>query len=247
VERVEQMGGKIVTGISADRVAANTAGGVTVTSREQRMDFDCVVSTIPSGPFASVAPELNDDDRSRLQQVQYMGMVCTALVLRRKLTPYYCTNLTDDLPFTGIIEMTNLISLEETDGRHLVYLPKYTAPNDPLFGASDDEVWQTFRAGLQRVIPDLKDSDIERRFIFRERLCQPVRVLHYSALVPNMQTSVKNLFLANTTQIVNSTLNNNEMVKISRTAVDLVLRTCEPANDRPAQDVVPEIVQLGSA
>jgi len=246
VERVEQMGGKIMTGISADRVTANPAGGVTVTSRQQQMDFDCVVSTIPSGPFAHVAPELDSNYRARLQEVQYMGMVCTALVLRRKLTPYYCTNLTDDLPFTGIIEMTNLISLEETDGRHLVYLPKYTAPNDPLFGASDDEVWQTFRAGLQRVIPDLKDSDIERRFIFRERLVQPIPVINYSALVPNMQTSVKNLFLANTTQIVNSTLNNNEMVKISRTAVDLVLRTGEPVKDRPAQDAVAEIVPLAS-
>jgi protoporphyrinogen oxidase len=246
VERVEQMGGKIVTGMSADRVGANTAGGVTVTARQQRMDFDCVVSTIPSSPFARVAPELDDAYRSRLQEVQYMGMVCTALVLRRKLTPYYCTNLTDDLPFTGIIEMTNLISLDETQGRHLVYLPKYTAPNDPLFNSSDDQVWQTFRAGLQRVIPDLKESDIEQRFIFRERLVQPIPVMNYSALVPNMQTSVKNLFLANTTQIVNSTLNNNEMVKISRTAVDLVLKGCAPARDHAAQGSVAEIVQLAS-
>jgi protoporphyrinogen oxidase len=239
------MGGKILTGISADRIVANSAGGVTVTARQQRMDFDCVVSTIPSGPLARVAPELHDDYRSRLLEVQYMGMVCTALVLRRKLTPYYCTNLTDDLPFTGIIEMTNLISPEETQGRHLVYLPKYTAPNDPLFNAGDDQVWQTFRDGLQRVIPDLKENDIEQRFIFRERLVQPIPVMNYSALVPNMQTSVKNLFLANTTQIVNSTLNNNEMVKISRTAVDLVLRACATAHGRVAQDSAAEIVQLG--
>lgn len=245
VERVEQMGGKIVTGISADRVAANTAGGVTVTARQQEMDFDCVVSTIPSSPFARVAAELHDDYRSQLREIQYMGMVCAALVLRRKLTPYYCTNLTDDLPFTGIIEMTNLIAPEETQGRHLVYLPKYTAPNDPLFNASDDDVWETFRAGLQRVIPDLKESDIEQRFIFRERLVQPIPVMKYSALVPNMQTSVKNLFLANTTQIVNSTLNNNEMVKISRSAVDLVLRACAPEHSCAAQDSAAETLQLG--
>src|SRR5262249_9454379 len=125
-------------------------------------------------------------------------------------------------------------------------LPNYTAPNDPLFGASDDEVWQTFRAGLQRVIPDLKDSDIERRFIFRERLVQPLPVIHYSALVPNMQTSVKNLFLANTTQIVNSTVTKNQMVKITKAARDLVLRTAERVKERTAQDAVAEIVPLAS-
>jgi len=48
--------------------------------------------------------------------------------------------------------------------------------------------------------------------------------LNYSALVPAMQTSVPNLLLANTTQIVNSTLNNNEMVRIAGTAVDAVLK-----------------------
>jgi hypothetical protein len=42
-----------------------------------------------------------------------------------------------------------------------------------------------------------------------------------------MQTPVRNLLLANTTQIVNSTLNNNEMVKIARSAVDAVLNSAE--------------------
>jgi len=36
---------------------------------------------------------------------------------------------------------------------------------------------------------------------------------------------VPNVLLANTTQIVNSTLNNNEMVKIARSAVDAVLNS----------------------
>jgi protoporphyrinogen oxidase len=246
VERITEMGGKIVTGISADKVRSNLSGGVTVLANQQRMDFDCLISTIPSSAFARIAPDLDQDYRSKLDEVEYMGMVCAALVLRRKLTPYYCTNLTDDLPFTGIIEMTNLVSLEETAGRHLVYLPKYTTPGDPLFNATDDEVWQSFRPALQRVLPDLKDSDIEQRFIFRERLVQPIPVINYSALVPGMQTSVPGLYLANTTQIVNSTLNNNEMVKIARKVTELIEKASQPQNGRLRQDAVPEIAHLGS-
>jgi len=246
VERITEMGGKIVTGISADKVRSNLGGGVTVLANQQRMDFDCLISTIPSSAFARIAPDLDRDYRSKLDEVEYMGMVCAALVLRRKLTPYYCTNLTDDLPFTGIIEMTNLVSLEETAGRHLVYLPKYTTPGDPLFNATDDEVWQSFRPALQRVLPDLKDSDIEQRFIFRERLVQPIPVINYSALVPGMQTSVPGLYLANTTQIVNSTLNNNEMVKIARKVTELIEKASQPQTDRLRQDAVPEIAHLGS-
>jgi hypothetical protein len=114
-----------------------------------------------------------------------------------------------------------------------------------LFGASDEEVWQKYRAGLLRVIPELKDGEIEQRFIFRERLVQPIPVMNYSALVPDMRTNVEHLFLANTTQIVNSTLNNNEMVKIARKAADLAAQTWQSQNELLRQDTVAEIAHLG--
>jgi protoporphyrinogen oxidase len=154
--------------------------------------------------------------------VQYLGVICIALVLKRSLSPYYVTNLVDDVPFTGIIEMTNLISGEETGNTHLVYLPKYTAPGDPLFEASEEDIWPSFKRSLTRIFPDLKDDEIEHRYLFRERFVQPVPVLNYSSLVPQMSTPVPGLILANTTQIINSTLNNNEMVKIALQAVNMV-------------------------
>jgi protoporphyrinogen oxidase len=118
--------------------------------------------------------------------------------------------------------MTNLISLHETSGHHLVYLPKYTAPDDPLFQCSEEELWTRFHQALQRVVPDLTDGDIEARFLFRERFVQPLPVLHYPDLVPPMITNIPGVLLANTTHIVHSTLNNNAMVHIARRAVDLL-------------------------
>src|SRR6267143_166468 len=160
-------------------------------------------------------------------QKERMG--CVVLILRRKLTPYYVTNLTDnDVPFTGVIEMTNLISKEETAGRHLVYLPKYTAPGDPLFETSDDDVWSLFQKAFKRMFPDLVEDEIERRFVFREKLVQPLPVLRYSERVPSMRTNIPGIFLANTTQIINSTLNNNEMVKIARRIVEMLLSESGP-------------------
>jgi protoporphyrinogen oxidase len=222
-EQIEALGGKIVTGAQVQHVKALDSGRVRVTTGAGNLDFDSVVATMPSSAFRRVVPGLDAGYGAKLDKMQYMGMVCAVMLLKRKLTPYYCTNLTDDLPFTGIIEMTNLISLEETAGRHLVYLPKYTSPGDPLFEASEEQVWNLFYPSLKRVIPDLKDGDIEQRFVFRERLVQPIPVLNYSAMVPQMETSIENLLLANTTQIVNSTLNNNEMVRIAGEAVKLVL------------------------
>ena len=65
--------------------------------------------------------------------MEYLGVVCVLLVLSKKLSPYYVINLLDkDLPFTGIVEVTNVVDSTDFDGRHLVYLPKYFAPSDSI-------------------------------------------------------------------------------------------------------------------
>lgn len=244
VQQIQGMGGLIQTETPVDEIRSDGPGNLTVCSGRNRQHFDYVIGTTPSGAFARIAPQLDDAYRRKLQKTRYMGMVCVALVLRRKLTPYYCTNLIEDLPFTGIIEMTNLISLEETQGRHLVYLPKYTSPGDPLFQAGDAEVWDSFRGSLQQVIPDLKESDIEEKFIFREQFVQPIQEVGFADFIPETQTSVPNLLLANTSQIVNSTLNNNEMVRIARGAVDLILTQAQARIGGQALAEIHEIANI---
>lgn len=227
IREIERMGGNIQTGVSVQEIRSAPEGGLMVRSVDEVKQFDAVISTVPSKVLAKIAPELSQVYREKLEKVKYLGVVCLVLVLKRRLTPFYCTNLTDEsLPFTGLIEMTNLISQEETKGWHLFYVPKYTAPGDPLFEASDEEVWQLFASHLRKIFPDLQEQEIERRFVFRERLVQPVPVLHYSTIVPEMKTNVPGLLVANTTQIVNSTLNNNEMVKIANRAVQLLEGGC---------------------
>lgn len=236
ISEIEKMGGTIVTGDAIVQVTGSR-GTVEITTSNRSFLFENAISTVPSPVLAKIAPQLSREYKKKLLQVKYLGVVCVVLVLRRKLSPYYVTNLVDeDLPFTGIIEMTNLISGDETAGFHLVYLPKYTSPGDPLFEASDDEIWQTFWKSLQRVSPDVTESDIETRYMFRERFVQPLPVIDYSALVPQMRTTVHGLLVANTTQIINSTLNNNEMVKIAHRAVEALAENRTMAEPKTVAD-----------
>ena len=226
IEEIDNLGGEIVTDAPVSRMLAYSGetGGVEVTTPGRSFQFDQVIATIPSRPFAGIAPQLDPEYVQKLTQVKYLGVVCFVLVLKRQLSPYYVLNLTDeDLPFTGIVEMSKLVSRDETAGYHLVYVPKYTTPGDPLFDTPEPGLWQTFFTGLRRVFPDLQESDIERKYLFRERLVQPVPVLHYSDIVPEMRTNIDGVLLANTTQIINSNLNNNAMVKIAHRAVNLAL------------------------
>jgi protoporphyrinogen oxidase len=231
IDEIERMGGTIVTGAPVERLLSEDTGTVRAETGAGIFTFDQLITTIPSGRLVNIAPQLPSDYVTQLRAIKSLGIVCFAVLLKRPVTPYYIVNLTDeDLPFTGVIEMSNFVSRSETAGRHLLYLPKYTVPGDPLFTAPEADLWATFEGGLKRICPDIQDSDIEARYLFREPFVQPVPVLGYSDLVPQMQTPLPGLILANTTQIINSNLNNNAMVKIARRAVEQVFEGAHSSN-----------------
>src|SRR6185503_11609644 len=118
--------------------------------------FDGAIQTIPNKLVARVLTTADSAYKARLEQAMYLGMICTVLVLKRRLSQFYVTNVAEKIGFTGVIEMTNLIDRTvETNGRHLVYLRRYTSPDDPLFTSSDTAVWEHIWPDLKRMFPDL--------------------------------------------------------------------------------------------
>jgi len=220
---ISDLGGRFELGAKLDMIEP-TREGIGVSGHRAFREYDACLMTVPAPEILRLVPALPSDYARRLTVPQYLGVVCVALVLRHSLSPYYLTNVTQHTPFTGVVEMTNLIDPEiETKGATLVYLPKYTSPADPLFQSSDEQVWENFSAALWRMYPNLRASDIVSRFVFRQRFVQPVPTLHSMAKIPGVATGVPHLFVANTTQIVNDTLNNNAMVRIARNACGVVL------------------------
>ena len=238
VERLQAQGTQFLLDSPVERIESAPQGGVRIHARGATHDFDQVVFTGPSALMARLTPELDPSYAEKLHQIRYLGVVCAVLLLRRPLSRFYITNLIEPgLPFTGVVEMTALISREETAGRHLVYLPKYTVPGDPTFSLSDEDIWKQMKQGLERVHPDLREEDIEKVSILRAPYVQPIPVLRYSRLIPEMETNIPGLFLANSTFIVNGTLNNNEMIQIARRVADLILHARRAHNSPKA---VPE-------
>jgi protoporphyrinogen oxidase len=213
-------GVEIKTNARIERISESQAGNgehaaVDVQTVDGVRSYDGAILTLPNRAIALTLDGPGPEYRSQLERVQYLGMVCVVLILRRQLSPYYVTNITEDCPFTGIIEMTNLIDKDvETAGLSLIYLPRYTTPDDSLFQVSDDEVWARFEPKLKHIHPDLTSDDIVDRFVFREKTVQPVPTLNYSKIVPSVQTPVPGVYLVNTAQIQNNTLNNNVMATL---------------------------------
>lgn len=222
VEGIRARGGEVRLASAAERVSQ---GGDAVVIRAGGVDhrFDRAICAVPNPEVVRLLDPLADGDfRARLEGVNYLGVVVMLVILERGLSPYYIVNLTDtSLPFTGIIEATNLAGPEQLGGRALVYLPKYLPQGDPLEQASDEDVRALFLENLRRVFPDLDAHGVIGTRVFRAPLVQPLHELRYSEHMPPMRTPLPGVFLVNTSMIANTTLNNNATVRLAREAAAL--------------------------
>lgn len=187
--------------------------------------FDQVIITTPAPVAVRMCPELNNEEIAKLNSLRYQGIVCASVVLKRALGPYYVTNITDDwVPFTAVVEMTALVNPSELQGFHLVYLPKYIDPTDPLFEISDSDIRNSFLSALQRMYPDFQPSDVVAFRVSRVKHVLAISTLNYSQNLPPMTTSIPGLHLVNSAHIVNGTLNVNETLTLADRATDSILQ-----------------------
>lgn len=207
VERVEAAGGG--DNASAGEVAVSCADGSNET-------FDEVVLTIPAPVAARVCAGINEDEASALRGIEYQGIVCASLLLKKPLADFYVTNITDaDVPFTAVIEMSALVDRAQFGGHALVYLPKYVAPDDPAFELSDEELQARFTAALARMYPAFSVRDVLAFRVSRVRHVFPLPTLDYSTRLPPITTSVPGVHIVNSAHITNGTLNVNETVRLA--------------------------------
>ena len=176
--------------------------------------FDEVILTCPSSVAGKVLVEADAEERKALAKIRYQGIVCASVLMRCPLSRFYVTNITDDAPFTGVIEMTTLVDKREFDGKTLVYLPRYAAPNDAIFESSDDEIEKMFLSGLEKMYPHFRTQDVISFKISRVRNVFPLPVISYSKFLPNMKTSVDGVYVVNSSHILNGTLNVNETIQL---------------------------------
>ena len=142
--------------------------------------------------------------------------MCASVLLKQPLAKFYVTNITDSwVPFTAVIEMSTLVDKNEFGGRSLVYLPKYVAPDDPLFEESDESIQARFIAALEKMYPHFTRDDVVDFKISRVRHVVSLTTLHYSDNLPPVRTSIPNVWAINSAQICNGTLNVNETVKLA--------------------------------
>ncbi len=216
----------IKTGHAATEVKKSaTAKAVISFTNDTKEEFDEVIVTLPSPLSSKLCNGLSQREVERLNNIEYLGVICVAVLLDKSISDFYITNITDTgIPFTGVIEMSALVDKKYFDGNALIYLPKYVVANDPLFEKSDDEIREYFIDNFKKMYPWITDADIKFAGVARAKHVITVAKLNYSENLPDVKTSIPGVYIINTSHIKDGTLNVNETVRVAETKLEEILK-----------------------
>jgi protoporphyrinogen oxidase len=214
--KLSSLGVEMVTNHPVTDIQGNGQGITAVGKDGAAMNFDNTIVTLPSRIVPRICRGIQPEDVQKHENITYLGVICVSLLLKKSISPYYVTNITENwVPFTGVIEMSALVDKKHFNGNALVYLPKYLLPNDPMFEKSDEEIMETFVDSICRMYPFISKEDVLHGGVARARNVFALSTLGYSGQLPSVETNIPGLYILNSAQITNGTLNVNETVQLA--------------------------------
>jgi protoporphyrinogen oxidase len=227
--RIEQQGGRVHTRASVEQITVDdgVATGLKVSidgAGVQGLAFDGVIATTPSYIFPRLVPSLPGEYLERLTAARYLSAVLVILVLNRPLSNVYWMNVADrDLPFVGVIEHTNMIDKSLYGDNHIVYVTNYLSRQSKLYRMTREELLAAYLPHLKKINPGFDESWIVEYHYHKVDGAQPIIGLNYSRLIPDHLTPIKNLYLANTTQIYPEDRGTNYSVRMGRRVARMII------------------------
>jgi len=194
--------------------------------REEKIVFDKVIVTLPSGLFLRVAPQLPQGYKESLQRLKGIG--ATNLVLRLKKQffedgTYWLSICDKDSPVMAIVEHTNFMDSKHYNNEHLVYLGNYLPVDDKNYSTSKERLLELYDPYLKKINKDYKKNLIEYK-LFKAPFAQPIIPANYSRIIPPHTTPIKNVFLANIEQVYPWDRGTNYAVEVGKRVADLVTK-----------------------
>lgn len=198
----EQLQGRVRLNASVETlvIEGGKARGVRVGG--SFLPFDAVVSTVPLRLLARLAPELPEVYRQQLQGIDYIGVTCLLLKLKRSFSPYFWTNVSDEsVPFAGCIEYTRLNPMPALRGATILYVPHYLDSQEERYGWDLDSTLERYVPALKRINPDFRQADIADAILSRAPFAQVLCRRGFAGLVPPFHAPTEGLYLTDSTQL----------------------------------------------
>lgn len=231
--KLKLMGVEIHTGASVESIDEIKNYGVEIKlDHGRRLDADWCVSTLPLPLLRSAIKDTWLEDRIRIPEVRYQGVVNAMFFLRRPLDNFYWAPVVDSgTEFDGIVEITELIDTKHFAGHHVAYVMKYCDRDSALFAEPAAEIGERWTGQLLALYPDLglTEKDVVDVRVFKAPFVEPAYPLGYSVLKPEVNEGGTRVFLATSSQVYPRITAWNSSVGLAKDVVEQLLARIEAA------------------
>jgi protoporphyrinogen oxidase len=214
-DRARALGVKILTDAPVGGLTTADDGAVTGVELDgEALGFDLTIPTLQPPALRFLLPERHQPLLAPYPE-RWLGCVCVIVKVKRSLLPYYAVNIVEETPLTSAIETTQVIGTENTDGHHLVYMPKYCAPDAPEQSEDDESIYRRFTDYLARLSPGFSRDEVVDWTVQRAKLVEPVHQLRADRGPLRMAPvwpGVEGLALASNAQIYPYLLNGDSVM-----------------------------------
>lgn len=206
IAKLRQYNVKINTGIDIAEIKNLSNNKVKIVfSDKKSLVFDACIATTPSHIFAKlIAKNKKISTRyiKRLESIDYLGARLLIFSSDQNLSEYYWHNINDiDLPFLVFINHTRLIDKQQYNNKYVYYIATYVPHDHKLFACDNKELEKKWFTALKQIFPDFDTKKIHEKYHFRFANAQHIVDTNYHNKIPSYKTPLKNVFLANFSQI----------------------------------------------
>ncbi|HUP59004.1 MAG TPA: NAD(P)/FAD-dependent oxidoreductase [Thermoanaerobaculia bacterium] len=163
---------------------------------------DAVVAAGQLPDIVRLLPESLASYRERLSRIEFLANVCLVMLMRKPLSEFYWTNVTDpSAPFVGIVEQSHWAAPEDLAGHRVAYVSAYVPQDDPRLSMTADDLFESYLPHMQKLFPHFTRDAVTRLLVRTARYTQPIVRTGYRHLVPDIETPARNLFVCTMAQI----------------------------------------------
>jgi protoporphyrinogen oxidase len=203
------------------------SGEFSVRSADGRQQvYDVVLGTLGPGAMAKLAPDMPDEYRAKLGQLQSMGAVVLTVALDRQLMrDVYWANIpkVEGLPFLALVEHTNMIDPVHYGGDHLLYIGDYLEADHRYFDLSAEDLLGEIEPYFPRFNKDFHPTWVKGAWIHKAKYAQPVPCVGYKEQIPSVRTPLPGLYLASMSQVYPWDRGTNYAVEMGRKVSGMVM------------------------
>ena len=167
-------------------------------------EFDSILFTGSSRAFERLVQddERLDSYRQQLRSIRYLGAICLVFTSTQDLGDFYWVNVNDeDVPFLVFIQHTNLVPASDYNGKHVYYIAGYYPTDSATYTMEQSALVAKWFDHLKTLFPAFDPAQVAEHHMFRFNDAQHVADVGYETRIPEYQTPLPGVFLANFSQI----------------------------------------------